>query len=336
MRRLIGGSKVSSLREGALGQRADAIRALRGSLPAGGLEQAVLDFLMENWIFPASVKHHHCHPGGLLQHTLEVVVEVSHELKGEDEGIRRLALAAALAHDIGKVMVYKVIFPDHGAYSYAMGPFHAWVTAKGVRDLTGVTFETIASSGASHGHLSAYLLGQIWRGPILLDGGTERESASLLEAIARHHDPPHWGDGTFAKVARILQAADYRSAKRGMKGFDERAITRFILGLKTLLAEGRVVMDDLDAGDRCVLFDDPRYGVVHILYGPVYKAVLEHYQALGDSFPYTWEEVRKALFRAGHIALQREWDLDRTIDKRGRKLSVVPLNRSLILGLPGG
>jgi 3'-5' exoribonuclease len=52
---------------------------------------------------PASLNHHHNYPGGLLAHSLECyqLVEKHHEFSRSQ---RELGLAAALLHDVGKVL----------------------------------------------------------------------------------------------------------------------------------------------------------------------------------------------------------------------------------------
>lgn len=67
--------------------------------------------------FPGSVERHHCFPGGLLRHTLEVVqlaratVEVS-ESSGRPLD-RTVIFLAALLHDVGKLSAYEM-HVEHG------------------------------------------------------------------------------------------------------------------------------------------------------------------------------------------------------------------------------
>jgi len=51
---------------------------------------------------PASLNHHHNHPGGLLVHSLEVV-EIVKRLGAEQQDLLEMGLVAALFHDIGKI-----------------------------------------------------------------------------------------------------------------------------------------------------------------------------------------------------------------------------------------
>ena len=57
------------------------------------------------WLAPASIGHHHSHPGGLAQHSLEVAVMVANStaLPTSD---RDLGIALALLHDYGKIWCY--------------------------------------------------------------------------------------------------------------------------------------------------------------------------------------------------------------------------------------
>ncbi|ORJ60291.1 hypothetical protein B5V00_08550 [Geothermobacter hydrogeniphilus] len=79
----------------------------RLSIPA--LRQFVLNVLGDDslaFLFvsvPASLKHHHNHPSGLLQHSLECVQLVSHFRQFSREQLE-LGMVAALFHDIGKVL----------------------------------------------------------------------------------------------------------------------------------------------------------------------------------------------------------------------------------------
>jgi len=56
---------------------------------------------------PASREHHHAYPGGLAQHSLEVVAIVQRSLWQVTEDEFWLSTAAALLHDIGKIKVFK-------------------------------------------------------------------------------------------------------------------------------------------------------------------------------------------------------------------------------------
>ena len=60
---------------------------------------------------PGSCGFHHAEPGGLLQHSLEVVEPIL-VWPGLDQETRDLAAAAALFHDIGKIRTIK---PDGGS-----------------------------------------------------------------------------------------------------------------------------------------------------------------------------------------------------------------------------
>jgi len=79
----------------------------RVTIPA--LRQFVLNVLGDDslaFLFvsvPASLKHHHNHPSGLLQHSLECVQLVSHFRQFSREQLE-LGMVAALFHDIGKVL----------------------------------------------------------------------------------------------------------------------------------------------------------------------------------------------------------------------------------------
>ncbi len=54
---------------------------------------------------PASRRHHHSHPGGLLEHSLECM-EIVRGLTEAGGHVRDLGLVAALFHDIGKVKMF--------------------------------------------------------------------------------------------------------------------------------------------------------------------------------------------------------------------------------------
>lgn len=71
------------------------------------------------WTLPASARHHHAHPGGLAEHSVEVAKDIA--TQGQLTGSERdLGIAGGLLHDIGKVWAYTVdMFPN--AACQAMG-----------------------------------------------------------------------------------------------------------------------------------------------------------------------------------------------------------------------
>jgi hypothetical protein len=89
---------------------ADA-RELIGSIATDPLRRFVHAVLEERhtcnrfWTMPASARHHHAHPGGLAQHSVEVAQDMA--TQGQLTGIERdLGIAGGLLHDIGKVWAY--------------------------------------------------------------------------------------------------------------------------------------------------------------------------------------------------------------------------------------
>ena len=58
--------------------------------------------------FPASARHHHCYPGGLAQHSLEVAQSVYAVGSSFAEHERWLAAVAGLLHDLGKVRSFNL------------------------------------------------------------------------------------------------------------------------------------------------------------------------------------------------------------------------------------
>jgi 3'-5' exoribonuclease len=54
---------------------------------------------------PASMRHHHSHVGGLLEHTLECM-QIVRALTETDRDIQELGVVAALFHDIGKIRIF--------------------------------------------------------------------------------------------------------------------------------------------------------------------------------------------------------------------------------------
>ena len=71
------------------------------------------------WTMPASARHHHAHPGGLAEHSLEVAEDIA--TQSQLTPIERdLGVAGGLLHDIGKVWAYTAdMFPN--AAGQAMG-----------------------------------------------------------------------------------------------------------------------------------------------------------------------------------------------------------------------
>lgn len=54
---------------------------------------------------PASANHHHNYEGGLLEHSVEIALQVSNELEANRQE-RDLAIVAALLHDVGKTQTF--------------------------------------------------------------------------------------------------------------------------------------------------------------------------------------------------------------------------------------
>jgi hypothetical protein len=132
------------------------------------------------WTMPASMRHHHAHPGGLAQHSVEVAQDVA--TQGQLTDIERdLGIAAGLLHDIGKVWAYTAdMFPSQEGQ--AMG-----------HELTGLM------------RLAAHLreLSQHWS-----DGGYAMQV--LLSGCARMRSD---GSMPSALVSRI-RSCDQRSCER--------------------------------------------------------------------------------------------------------------------------
>lgn len=58
------------------------------------------------WTCPASIRHHHSHPGGLAEHSVGTAERAAACTSGQSEH-RDLAVTEALLHDIGKVWSYE-------------------------------------------------------------------------------------------------------------------------------------------------------------------------------------------------------------------------------------
>ncbi len=92
--------------------------ALIGEIQAEPLRKMVRrifeerDVCAKYWTMPASARHHHAHPGGLAQHSLEVAEDIA--TQGSLTVIERdLCIAGGLLHDIGKVWAYTAdMFPN--------------------------------------------------------------------------------------------------------------------------------------------------------------------------------------------------------------------------------
>lgn len=70
---------------------------------------------------PGSSKHHHNFPGGLAEHTLEVVRTVRCMATGfNDPDLRAVVTCAALLHDYGKIYEYEFL-PDGGIMRTRLG-----------------------------------------------------------------------------------------------------------------------------------------------------------------------------------------------------------------------
>lgn len=76
-----------------------------------GLRATCLKLLEESRLFtwPAAITHHHNYAGGLLEHTLEVLEYAEHIAEAFPEVNMDVLRAAALWHDVGKVIEYTKI-----------------------------------------------------------------------------------------------------------------------------------------------------------------------------------------------------------------------------------
>lgn len=72
------------------------------------------DVCAHYWTMPASARHHHAHPGGLAEHSLEVAEDIA--TQSQLTPIERdLGIAGGLLHDIGKVWACTAdMFPNAG------------------------------------------------------------------------------------------------------------------------------------------------------------------------------------------------------------------------------
>ncbi len=97
----------------AIPQSVMTLQAIIKQCPIIALQQFVHcvflndDYAIPFFQFPASREHHHAYPGGLAEHSLEVMTIVQHSLWQATEDEYWLCMVAALFHDIGKIKVFK-------------------------------------------------------------------------------------------------------------------------------------------------------------------------------------------------------------------------------------
>ncbi|MDC9725362.1 MAG: TraI domain-containing protein [Gammaproteobacteria bacterium] len=97
----------------AIPQTVMVLRAIILQCPITALRQFINsvfscdDIALAFFQLPASREHHHAYPGGLAEHSLEVVTIVQHSLWQVSQDEYWLTIVAALFHDIGKLKVFK-------------------------------------------------------------------------------------------------------------------------------------------------------------------------------------------------------------------------------------
>jgi integrating conjugative element relaxase (TIGR03760 family) len=181
-------------------------------------------------LLPASQSHHHAHPGGLLEHLLEVAAFALTKRNGyklplgtsvEDQ-LKQASLwsyavlIASLLHDIGKPIsdVHVTLYGDNpnqalGAWSGMAG------SMRSLHQKTAATHYTVdfpdKSDYAAHGKLSSSLLhllvpqsGMAWLGT---EAGVFKALVQYLDGNAKPDDP----------IAEIIKFADMTSVSENLK-----------------------------------------------------------------------------------------------------------------------
>ena len=171
----------------------------------------VCDQLFENQKFltwPAAISHHHAYEGGLLVHTCEVAgiaLHIDSGMSHTNDGVKRdILLAAALWHDWGKTIEYRLAEP-FAHVSEADADYSGFETGKRwIRD----------PDAESHILTSAFEFAHHAR----LCGLDQQTTDAVVHCILAHHGPvKEWGSPTPPKTleALILHQADLLSAGYG-------------------------------------------------------------------------------------------------------------------------
>ncbi len=159
---------------GVVLQTCELIRSIE-SPPLRRLMATVMkmpDVFAAYWTCAASQSHHHAHPGGLAQHSLEVAV-AAESIRGLDSWQRDVVVLYALLHDLGKVWSYV----DGRLTDEARRLGHE---AIGLRELKPALASLKKSDKRSEAMLNALLSG-VWK-------RTYRHPAAALGEIVRAMD----------------------------------------------------------------------------------------------------------------------------------------------------
>jgi 3'-5' exoribonuclease len=154
--------------------------------------------------WPAAISMHHAYEGGLLAHTIEVTEIALHIADRFPHVNRDVLIAAALWHDYGKILEYRLVDP-YAHVNPADGDYAEFDTAKSwVRD----------SNAMSHLLSSAMQFHQA-----ALTHSVDRATRdAVIHCIHAHHGPvKEWGSPEAPRTieALILHQADMLSSHYG-------------------------------------------------------------------------------------------------------------------------
>ena len=163
-----------------------------------GLREACLQLqhYPEFWVWPAAISHHHAYETGLVQHTLEVAMTALRIADGFPNCDLNVLLTAALWHDWGKILEYRLVDPFTHV-SAADGDYQGFDTGRSwVRNPEASTH--IATSA--------------------IEFSKHCDNPAVVHCILAHHGPVReWGSPEAPRTleALILHQADMLSASYG-------------------------------------------------------------------------------------------------------------------------
>jgi 3'-5' exoribonuclease len=159
---------------------------------------------------PASVKHHHAYPHGLLEHTADVVQRCENAIGSATN--RNILLTAAIWHDFHKIYEYamfRIIKSDDMEMCAGTIEIEHTMYAKTIGHIAGSYHEWVVV--AEHAKLPSSTI------------------AAIAHCILSHHGRSEWGSPIepHTDEAFILHSMDMRSVQEAKSYVDTTALRQF-------------------------------------------------------------------------------------------------------------
>jgi 3'-5' exoribonuclease len=173
---------------------------------------------------PASLKHHHQQPGGLLTHSVNVV-EIIQGIPGLTATQREICVVGGLLHDVGKTrtnqdgkitLTGKLISHDSLTLEICGAALQTLDRTWGEAALTLRHIWTCASPGARYGEPPATVLAEVVRFADHFSAELDKERQAFKAAngptLERRIDKRHWEPGQEPQSKILAKAGDLHGA----------------------------------------------------------------------------------------------------------------------------